>query len=188
MYNRLGYFSGKMRKESPSYPVTENCKKLNLLFNCSTLLLSCCSSGNGQSMWSNCKWWGFDMLDNDYPWARRVCQSYSDPKYFPTRRSNRAKEPDNWGKFLFFNWMQGIIVLNVGKTFNKWIASVYLSLCLFPFQETLLFLNFREERKASVGMALVKLEMCGSGMFTPILFFFFNVISLLSTHCNTDFS
>lgn len=59
------------------------------------------------------------MLDNDYPWARRVCQSYSDPKYFPTRRSNRAKEPDNWGKFLFFNWMQGIIVLNVGKTFNK---------------------------------------------------------------------
>ena len=44
---------------------------------------------------------------------------------------------------------------------------MYLSICLFPLEETLLVLNFREEKKANVGIPLVKLETCGSGRFTP---------------------
>lgn len=65
--------------------------------------------------------------------------------------------------------MQSIVILSAGKTFRKWIVSMYLSLCLFPLQEILSFQNFRLEKRANARTALVKEEMYGSEVFTPEL-------------------
>lgn len=118
MYNLLGYFWGK-NEENQSCPVLKNRKKLSLLFNCLLpffllLFLERKSTHN--------------LIVNDWDlicWLMIIYWGGSFARLIQTQSISgqgaitKAKEPDNWGNFLFFNWMQSLIILNVEKTFTK---------------------------------------------------------------------
>lgn len=45
------------------------------------------------------------MLVNDYPWEGGFAQLIQTQSTSGQEAQAKLKEPDNWGKFLLFNWI-----------------------------------------------------------------------------------